>query len=154
ESGNLYIGDQSNLRIRKVAAATGIITTVAGNGISTFAGDGGAATGASLFRPTGVALDAGGNLYIADTGNNRIRKVAAATGTITTVAGSGSSLGDGGAATSASLCPPRGAAQDASGNLYIADTDNHRIRKVAAATGIITTVAGNGFYGFAGDGGA
>src|SRR6266576_1049777 len=79
-SGNLYIADLGNHRIRKVTAATGIITTVAGNGINTFAGDGGAATSASLSHPNGVALDAGGNLYIADLGNERIRKVAAATG--------------------------------------------------------------------------
>src|SRR5437773_2057330 len=153
-SGNLYVADQGNHRIRKVAAATGIITTVAGNGINTFAGDGGAATNASLNYPASVALDASGNLYIADPNNNRIRKVAAATGIITTVAGGGSSLGDGGAATSASLYDPTALALDASGNLYIADQNNHRIRKVDAATGIITTVAGNGSPAFAGDGGA
>src|SRR5206468_5929882 len=105
-SGNLYVADKRNHRIRKVAAATGIITTVAGNGINTFAGDGGAATNASLNYPASVALDASGNLYIADPNNNRIRKVAAATGVITTVAGGGSALGDGGAATSASLYGP------------------------------------------------
>src|SRR6267143_711547 len=155
-SGNLYIADQYNHRIRKVAAATGIITTVAGNGSPTFAGDGGAATSASLWSPTGVALDASGNLYIADYNNHRIRKVAAATGIITTVAGNGgaSFAGDGGAATSASLNYPFGVALDASGNLYIADQSNYRIREVAAATGIITTEAGNGSPGFAGDGGA
>src|SRR5438445_557628 len=142
--GNLYIADYDNHRIRKVAAATGIITTVAGNGSPGFAGDGGAATSASLFRPTGVALDASGNLYVADQDNYRVRKVAAATGIITTVAGNGSPTfaGDGGAATSASLNSPTGVALDASGNLYIADTGNHRIRKVAATTGVITTVAG------------
>src|SRR5207247_45886 len=109
-------------------------------------GDGGAATSASLNFPTGVALDASGNLYIADTDNHRIRKVAAATGIITTVAGNGSLgfAGDGGAATSALLKSPTGVALDASGNLYIADQVNHRIRTVGAATGIITTVAGNG----------
>src|SRR5204863_478114 len=155
-SGNLYIAEYANHRIRKVTAATGIITTVAGNGINTFAGDGGAATSASLSHPNGVALDAGGNLYIADLGNERIRKVAAATGIITTVAGNGviSFAGDGGAATSASLTRPTGVALDASGNLYIADNVNHRIRKVDAATGIITTMAGNGNPTFAGDGGA
>src|SRR5437879_722733 len=155
-SGNLYIADYDNHRIRKVAAATGIITTVAGNGSATFAGDGGAATGASLNYPTGVALDASGNLYIADFNNHRIREVAAATGIITTVAGNGSGTfaGDGGAATGASLYYPTGVALDASGNLYIADEYNHRIRKVAAATGVITTVAGNGSNTFGGDGGA
>src|SRR6266480_964100 len=153
-SGNLYIADYGNQRIRKVDVATGIITTVAGNGFATFLGDGGAATNASLNYPASVALDASGNLYIADPNNNRIRKVAAATGIITTVAGGGSSLGDGGAATSASLYDPTALTLDASGNLYIADQNNHRIRKVDAATGIITTVAGNGSPAFAGDGGA
>src|SRR5438552_723994 len=155
-SGNLYIADQFNHRIRKVDGGAGIITTVAGNGSYAFAGDGGAATGASLNQPRGVALDASGNLYIADQSNLRIRKVDAASGIITTVAGNGSPAfaGDGGAATSASLNEPSGVALDASGNLYIADQFNHRIRKVAAATGIITTVAGNGHTPFAGDGGA
>src|SRR6267143_1700749 len=104
------------------------INTVAGGG----AGDGGAATSASLNFPSGVALDASGNLYIADSNNHRIREVAAATGIITTVAGNGSPgfAGDGGAATSASLWSPAGVALDASGNLYIADQNNHRIRKV------------------------
>jgi sugar lactone lactonase YvrE len=155
-SGNLYIAEYANHRIRKVDAATGIITTVAGNGINTFAGDGGAATSASLSHPNGVALDASGNLYIADYGNSRIRKVAAATGIITTVTGNGvfGFAGDGGAATSASLSSPIGVALDGSGNLYIVDYLNHRIRKVTAATGIITTVAGNGSPAFAGDGGA
>src|SRR5439155_1235711 len=131
-SGNLYIADYSNYRIRKVAAATGIITTVAGNGSLGFAGDGGAATSASLTTPAGVALDASGNLYIADYDNYRIRKVDAATGIITTVAGNGSIgfAGDGAAATSASLYNPDAVALDASGNLYIADHDNHRIRRV------------------------
>src|SRR5258706_378378 len=138
-SGNLYIADSFNGRIRKVDAATGNITTVAGNGSASFAGDGGAATSASLKYPTGVALDASGNLYFADLGNHRIRKVAAVTGIITTVAGNGSLdfAGDGGAATSASLYYPHGVAVDASGSLYIADLSNHRVRKVAAATGII-----------------
>src|SRR5205814_820849 len=130
-SGNLYIADLGNDRIRKIAAATGIITTVAGNGGLAFAGDGGAATNASLNTPASVALDASGNLYIADQGNHRIRKVDAATGIITTVAGNGSPAfaGDGGAATSASLNSPSGVALDASGNLYIADFFDNRIRK-------------------------
>src|SRR5438552_2477226 len=135
-----------------VPALSQTINTVAGGG----AGDGGDATSASLNSPAGVALDAGGNLYIADRGNERIRKVAAATGIITTVAGNGvfGFAGDGGAATNASLSVPVGVAVDASGNLYIADHSNNRIRKVTAGTGIITTVAGNGNPTFAGDGGA
>src|SRR5439155_449560 len=153
-SGNLYIEDYFNNRIRKVDAASGIITTVAGNGSFGFAGDGGVATSASVSGPAGVAVDAGGNLYIANYSTHRIRKVDAATGIITTVAGNGtiSFAGDGGAATNASLNYPASVALDASRNLYIADPNNNRIRKVAAATGIITTVAGGGSA--LGDGGA
>jgi sugar lactone lactonase YvrE len=150
--GNLYVADAGNSRIRKVTPA-GTITTVAGNGQYGYSGDGGPATAASLSYPDGVAVDAAGNLYIADYANNRVRKVAA-TGTITTVAGNeqyGYS-GDGGPATAASLKLPYGVAVDATGNLYIADTDNWRVRKVTSA-GIITTVAGNGQWGYAGDGG-
>ncbi|MEI6821811.1 MAG: T9SS type A sorting domain-containing protein, partial [Bacteroidota bacterium] len=152
-SGNIYIADQNNQRVRKVTASTGIISTVAGNGTTGFTGDGGAATSAELYYPTGVALDASGNIYIADIFNQRIRKVTASTGIITTVAGNGTSgfAGDGGAATSAELYYPTGVALDASGNIYIADYGNNRIRKVTASTGIITTVAGNGTSGFAGD---
>jgi sugar lactone lactonase YvrE len=157
-AGNLYLADSGNNRIRKVAAATGVITTVAGNGLKGFSGDGGPAVGAELDGPTGVALDAAGNLYVADgiaDGNMRIRRVAAATGVITTVAGNGSQgySGDGVLATSAQLSTLGGLATDASGNLYIADNFNHRIRKVSAATGIITTVAGSGVAGHSGDGG-
>jgi uncharacterized protein (TIGR03437 family) len=159
-SGNLYIADFLNNRIRRVAAAGGIITTVAGGGTSGLSGDGGPATSASFGGPNGVAVDASGDLYISDYGNNRIRKVTAATGIITTVAGSGPLgaigipiSGDGGAAISATLFRPTGVAVDASGNLYISDAGN-RVRKVAAATGIITTIAGNGMLAFGGDGGA
>lgn len=155
-SGNLYIADEFNDRIRKVAAGTGIITTVAGNGTRIFGGDGEIAISASLWAPTGVAVDSFGNLYIADYGHNRIRKVSADTGIISTVAGNGTATfgGDGGSALSASLYAPIGVAVDNAGNLYIADSSNHRIRKVAADTGIITTVAGNGTASFGGDGGA
>src|SRR3990167_6416847 len=139
-SGTLYIADANNNRIRKVDAA-GTITTVAGTGESGYSGDGGLATAASLAYPTVVALDGSGTLYIADTNNQRIRKVDAA-GTITTVAGTGryGYSGDGGSATAAILNYPDGVALDNSGNLYIADTANQRIRKVDTA-GIITTVA-------------
>ena len=156
-AGNLYIADQSNHRIRKVDAGSGIISTVAGGGNkpSGFSGDGGAATAATLYYPDGVALDTAGNLYIADTSNNRIRKVAAGSGIISTVAGNGSDkfFGDGGPATAAAIAP-FGVALDAAGNLYIVDGINNRIFEVTAGSGIISTVAGNGAYGFSGDGGA
>ena len=154
-AGNLFLSDRNNQRIRRVDAASGIITTVAGNGIAGFGGDGGPATSASLNAPSGVALDAAGNLLIVDTNNARIRRVDAATGIITTVAGNGGFgfSGDDGPATSASLNAPSGVALDAAGNLLIADTNNARIRRVDAASGIITTVAGNGIAGFGGDGG-
>jgi len=155
-AGNLYIADEMNQRIRKVAAGSGIITTIAGNGIPGYEGDNGAATAASLNVPVSMAVDGSGNLYIADFANNRIRKVAAGTGIITTIAGNGTQgySGDGGAATAASLYSPQGVALDGAGNLYIVDEMNARIRKVAVATGIITTVAGNGTHGYAGDNGS
>ena len=130
-AGNLFIVDLSNNRIRKVDTS-GIITTVAGDGIFGFSGDGGPATSASLRNPTGVALDSAGNLFIADLSNFRIRKVDTS-GIITTVAGDGSSgfSGDGGPATSASLRNPFGVAPDGSGNLFISDLSNNRIRKVS-----------------------
>ena len=154
-AGNLYIADKYNMRIRKVSAATGIITTVAGNGTAGYSGDGGPATSAKLDWPFGVAVDAVGNLYIADLDNNVIRKVTASTGFITTIAGNGTAgySGDSGAATSAKLNGPYDVAFDAAGNLYISDSNNHVIRKVAAGTGIISTVAGNGTQGYSGDGG-
>jgi sugar lactone lactonase YvrE len=152
-AGNLYIADTAHLRMRKVDT-NGIITTVAGNGSSGYSGDGGAATNAGVDGPYGVAVDGVGNLYIADTGDNRIRKVDT-NGVITTVAGNGSGTyaGDGGAATNASLNSPYGVALDSLGNLYIADTYNSRVRMVGT-NGIITTVAGKSGYGYSGDGGA
>jgi len=159
--GDLYIADYFNNRIRRVDAVTGIVTTVAGAGMEGFSGDGGPATSAELWFPTGVTLDANGDLYFADSYNNRIRRVDAVTGIITTVAGNycvtdapptGCYAGDGGPATSASLNDPGGVALDSGGNLYIADGLNDRIRKVEAKTGIITTVAGGG-SAILGDGG-
>jgi sugar lactone lactonase YvrE len=148
-AGNLYIADLNNNVIRKVDLA-GIVTTVAGNGEQGFAGDGGAATSAQLDSPAGVAVNAAGDIYIADTHNQRIRKVSG--GTITTIAGTGVAgfSGDSGAAASAQLSNPTALALDSSGNLLIADTDNHRIRKISGTT--ITTVAGNGEQAFSGDG--
>jgi len=154
-SGAFYIADRSTPRIREVS--DGVINTVAGNGTPGFAGDNGLATAAQLGGADGVALDSAGALYIADTGNNTIRKVA--NGIITTVAGTAPQnyipdagfSGDGGPATSAQMYGPQAIAVDNSGNLYIADTGNNRIRKVSG--GIITTIAGNGLQGFSGDGG-
>jgi sugar lactone lactonase YvrE len=153
--GNLFIADYFNNRIRRVAFGMGIITTVAGRSTAGFSGDGGRGTSASLNAPFAVAVDGGGHLFIADTGNARIRRLAAGTGIITTVAGTGAFRfsGDGGPGTSASLHGPQGVAVDGGGNVLIAETAGNRIRRLAASTGIITTVAGNGTRGFNGDGG-
>ena len=152
-AGNLYIADDENNRVRRVAP-DGTITTVAGNGTKGFCGDGGPATQACLWGPYALAVDAADNLYIADWGNHRVRRVAP-DGTITTVAGNGTDdfCGDGGPATQACLSGPHGLAVDAAGNLYIAEWWNARVRRVAP-DGTITTVAGNGSNGrFCGDGG-
>lgn len=155
-SGNIYISDQGNHRIRKIAAATGNITTIAGSSTSGYSGDGGAATSAKLYYPYGIAVDGSGNVYIADQANNRIRKVTVSTGVITTIAGSGTAgfSGDGSAATSAQLNNPSAIAIDGSGNVFIADQYNQRIRKITASTGNISTIAGTGTYSYSGDGGA
>jgi len=170
-AGNLYIADTNNNVIRMIAASTGIITTVAGNGTGGYTADHVLATSAELNSPKGVSVDAGGNLYIADTNNQRIRRVDAVTGIITTVAGDGDPsgkgdgkgtyAGDGGPATSAGLSLPYAVAVDVSGDMYIPDSANNVIRMVAAVNGAITassvisTVAG--FYpgnpGASGDGG-
>ena len=154
--GNVYILDSNNSRIRKVAASTGIITTVAGTGSTSYSGDGGLATSAGLADATAISTDKSGNFYISDAGAARLRKVTVATGIITTVAGNGTGgfSGDGGAATSAELSWFGYVAFDSSGNMYIADSNNYRVRKVTTSTGIITTYAGNGISGYTGDGGA
>jgi sugar lactone lactonase YvrE len=151
-SGNLFIADPGNNRIREVTP-NGIITTAAGNGVHGYSGDSGPATIAQLDYPTGVAVDAFGDLFIADTYNERIRTVSP-TGIITTLAGNGTYgySGDGGAAMNASFSGPYGLAVDPSGNVYIADRDNQRVRKIDSR-GIITTVAGDGTRRFSGDGG-
>jgi uncharacterized protein (TIGR03437 family) len=151
-TGNLYIADSLNCRIRKVAS--GNISTFAGNGTFSYSGDGGPAIQAQLNTPQGVAADAAGNLYIADTLNNVVRKVSP-NGTISNYAGNGGAgnSGDGSAATSAQLHGPQGLAADTFGNLYIADTMNAKVRKVSAS-GVIATVAGSGTPGSGGDGGA
>jgi hypothetical protein len=161
-SGNIYFVDGSS-RIREVI--NGYIYTVAGTGTSGYSGDGGPATSAELNGVYGVAVDAAGNIYINDEGNNRIRAVYSSgtlpnipnpvVGNIYTVAGNGtrSYSGDGGPATNAELNNSYGIAADSAGNLFIVDGGNERIRKVAASNGYISTVAGNGTYGFSGDGG-
>ncbi len=153
--GNIYIADRDNHRIRRVSVADGLISTVAGTGEFGFSGDGGDAKSAKLDTPYTVTLDKQGNFYIADAGNNRIRKVNASDGKISTVAGTGEfgAAGDNGPATAAQFDGPEHIAFDAQGNYYIADTYNNKIRKVNAADGIITTVAGTGVRGSTGDGG-
>ncbi len=155
-NGDLYMADTDNNAIRKVAFATGIITTVAGTGAPGYLGDGGLATLAKIKTAEDVAFNPNGDIFVADTGNHVIRKIAAGTGIITTVAGNGSPgmLGDGGLATAARLNSPRGIQVAANGDLYIGDRSNEKIRKVTAATGIITTYAGTGTAGYSGDGGA
>lgn len=149
-SGNLYVVDTGNHRVRKVAS--GVITTITGTGVGGFSGDGGLAAGAELNNPAGIAIDGGGNLYVADRKNHRIRKIDPS-GIITTVAGTGMNAygGDGGLATQAQLNDPTGVAVDAAGNLYIADRVNHRLRRVDLS-GVITTIAGIEHAGFNGDG--
>jgi len=138
-AGNLFVADTGNHRVRRIAVGTGVITTVAGNGVEGFAGDGGAATVAMIDSPGGLAVDAAGDLYLADTHNGRVRVVSAATGVISTAA-------------SAGLALPRGLAVDAAGNVVVADSANHRVLTISPA-GVITTVAGEGTQTFAGDGG-
>lgn len=156
-NGNLYIVDQGNQVIRKVAAGTAIITTFAGHaGATGSGGDGGPATAAYFNNPWGIFAHKSGNIYIADAGNNRIRKINLATGIISTVAGAysgGGFSGDGGPATDANLLTPRGVWVDDAGNIFIADYNNNRVRRVNAVTGIINTIAGSGLWGYAGDGG-
>jgi sugar lactone lactonase YvrE len=151
-AGNLFIADPGHSCIRRVDG-NAIITTAAGNGTNGYAGDGGPATKASLSYPADVAVDAQGDLFIADLDNNCVRKVDVS-GQITTVAGNGTNgfSGDGGPATKASLSLPNGVTVDATGNLFIAELGDNRIRKVDTNQ-IITTVAGDGANGFAGDGG-
>lgn len=151
---NLYIADGANHRVRKVDTSSGVITTVAGTGNAGFSGDGGPASEAQLNFPFRVAVDDEAGLYIADAANHRIRRVDDTSRTITTVAGTGSGgfSGDGGPATEAQLNLPFGVDVDDTGNVYVADWLNNRVRRVDAS-GVITTVAGTGGDGFSGDGG-
>jgi sugar lactone lactonase YvrE len=168
--GNIFIADTVNNAVREVSASTGIMTTVAGDGVAGYSGDGGPATSAQLFYPRDVAVDGAGNIFIMDSFNCVIRKVSASTGIISTVAGIPPDTlgnyycdfsGDGGPATSAQLypifllSPAGGVAVDNSGNIFIADTGNNVIREVSASTGVINTVVGLplSIGGGAGDGG-
>jgi trimeric autotransporter adhesin len=150
-AGNVYVAEFGGHRVRRISR-TGAVATFAGNGTAGFGGDGGAAGSAQLSYPTGLAIDKAGNLYIADTGNNRVRRVTPE-GVISTVAGSGAVGydGDRGPATSAKINGPTGVAVDGAGNLYIAQFTDHVVRRVAAGT--ITTWAGTGVQGYTGDGG-
>jgi len=153
-AGNIYIADEVNDRVRKINTA-GIITTIAGNGVHGYNGDNIQATAAALSWPFGVHVDGVGNIYIAEYGGSRVRKISASTGIITTIGGTGVSgyNGDNIQATAAQLGPPLKVYLDAAGNVYIADYNNDRIRKITVATGIITTIAGTGVSGYSGDGG-
>jgi len=155
-SGNFYVADSGNNRIRRVDGATGVISTVAGVGSPSSANDGAIAVNAGISNPGALLLDGAGDLYIADSSNHAIRKLSLATGRLTTIAGQLNQqgyTGDGGPATSATLNTPEGLAFDPEGNLFIADTKNHVIRKVDLQTGLITTYAGTQ-VGYAGDGGS
>lgn len=161
-TGNVFIADGYNFVIRKITAATGVISTVAGTGTAGYSGDGGPATSAQIGGAYGqdnavgisVALDASGNLYIADAANNVIRKVTATTGVITTIAGTGTAgfSGDSGSALNAELNSPSQIAFDGAGNLYFLDSGNHRVREIVARTGIIRTIAGGGINGLPANG--
>ncbi|MBI2214822.1 MAG: hypothetical protein HYU52_14340 [Acidobacteria bacterium] len=151
--GNIIIAEPERHQIRRVAASSGVIVTIAGTGSLGSSGDGGQATAAALNKPSGVASDVSGNIYIADTFNNRVRRVDHVTGKITTFAGgSGSGLGDGGPATAARLVWPTHVAADRFGNVFVNDSGDIRIRRIDP-NGRITTIAGNGTNGFSGDGG-
>lgn len=152
-AGNLYIADNAGHRIRRVEAGSGKISTVAGNGTPGLRGDGGPAAASVLNSPYGMTIDAGGNLYFADFGNRRIRRIAAADGTISTVAGGGGGSGSATDALSASFLGPRNVAVDRAGNLFVSDYADHRIYRVTP-DGRISVAAGTGSAGYNGDGAA
>jgi sugar lactone lactonase YvrE len=154
-SGNIYFADQVSSVIRKIDGNTGIITTIAGTGAFGFAGDGDSPRNAKFSSPSTIAIDAVGNIYVADTGNKRVRKINFANRIIATVVGNGIGgfSGDGGPATEASISSVDGIAIDQPGNIYLSDPENYRIRKVNVLTGLIETIAGNGEQGYSGDDG-
>jgi hypothetical protein len=154
QSGNVYIADNGASKIRKVTASTGIISTVAGTGTPGYSGDGGVATSAQISAINAITIDAAGNIYFADFSNHRIRKINTS-GVISTIAGTGTmgNAGNGGSATSATISYPNGIAVDSAGNVYFSQIYNHNIRRIDTG-GIITVVAGTGAAGFSGDGGS
>jgi len=154
-AGNIYFADAGNQRIRRIDGITGIITTIIGTGSNYYSGDGGPGTAARISTPRDVATDKSGNLYIADGGNDVVRKYVMATGIITTMVGTGviGNTGDGGPASAAKLNVPSRITFDGTNNLYIADGNNNKIRKVNLSTGIITTAIFSGTSGNSGDGG-
>ncbi len=155
-AGNLYFSDTFNNRIRRVDAASGTITTVAGNGEKSYSGDGGPAAQAALDEPYGLVIDRAGNLYIADRLNRRVRRIDVTTGIITTLAGTGEAKysGDGGPAGAAGLAEPNGLAFSPDEKLlYITDVADNRVRVVDLASGAIATFAGTGAAEHSGDGG-
>ncbi len=163
-AGNVFVADTVNQRVRRIDAAAGVVTTIAGgakDGAAGFSGDGGRAIKAQLNSPSGVAVDGAGNVFVADTANQRVRRIDAATGVINTVAGGAAKSapgfgGDGGPGNRAQLSGPSGVAVDGAGNILIADTGNQRVRRIENATGVLTTIAGgaaDGAPGFGGDGG-
>lgn len=151
--GSLYFSSLED-KVRRVDLTTGIITTVAGTGVPGYSGDGGPATAAQLDSPQRLAIDSTGTVYVADTGNNVVRRIDPLTGTISTIAGTGTAglSGNGAAAVDAEIDHPRGLALAGDSTLYIADSDNHRVRRVDLVTGVIRRVAGS-VRGFSGDGG-
>ena len=152
-AGNIYTGDLCGNRIRKIDGLTGIITTVAGTGTAGYNGDGILATAAQISNPSAITFDLAGNLYFTDRSNHRIRKITMSTGIITTVAGTGTGgyNGDGILATTAQLNSPNEVSFDSSGNLYIADWINNRVRKIDHVTNLISTIAGTGTAGYNGE---
>ncbi len=154
-SGDLLVTDQWSHVIRRISATTGNISTIAGTGVMASNGNGGPATAAALYSPSCICVDASDNIFFTEYGSGTIRRIDAITGIITTVAGTGvnATSTDGGAATSSALNKPEGLVVDNGGNIYVADVNSRRIRKVDAGTGIITTIAGTGISGLEGDGG-
>lgn len=154
-SDNMYIADQGNARVRRVDHLTGIISTVAGNGTGGHSGDGGQGTAAAIGNVYDVKCDLSGNVIWSEVFNQYIRKLNVSNGIISSICGSGTAtfFGDGGPATAASISGPEGISIDGAGNIFIAELNNDRIRKIDAVTNIITTVAGNGMYTSSGDGG-